>query len=174
MTVQISVTVWTILCFLALMLILDRLLFRPLLSFMDERRSKVDGAREKKESALREREEELHRREEDQAAAEKRSAQELSAAVESAQKEAAQAAADKKADNVQRLEETRQKLEQESQDIQKQLSPRLGELAAVFAGRLQAWQDQESGEDDIDETAAPHAEIASVNPDVVENGAETI
>ena len=107
MTVQVSVTVWTILCFLALMLILDRLLFRPLLSFMDERRSKVDGAREKKETALRQREEELHHREEELAAAQKRAAQELAAAVESAQKEAVRAAADKKADNVQRLEETR-------------------------------------------------------------------
>ena len=172
MTVQVSVTVWTILCFLALMLILDRLLFRPLLSFMDERRSKVDGAREKKETALREREEELHRREEDLAAAEKQAAQELSAAVDAARKDAVRAAADKKAENVRRLEQQRQDLEQESQDIQRQSLPHMGELAAVFAQRLQAWQDRET-DDAGDETSAPHAETA-VNPAAEKSGAETI
>ena len=173
MTVQISVTVWTVLCFLALMLILDRLLFRPLLSFMDARREKVDRARTEKETALRQREEELARREEEFAAAQKRAAQELSAAVESAQKKAAQAAADKKADNVQRLEETRQKLEQESQDIQQKILPRIEGLAAVFARQLQTWQDQGTAEGENDETAAPHADISAVNP-AAENGAETI
>ena len=63
MSIQISVTVWTILCFLALMLILDRLLFRPLLSFMDKRREKIDGAKRARETALRQQEEELLRRE---------------------------------------------------------------------------------------------------------------
>ena len=172
MTVQVSVTVWTILCFLALMLILDRLLFRPLLSFMDERRSKVDGARERKETALRQREEELHHREEELAAAQKRAAQDLAAAVESAQKEAVRAAADKKADNVQRLEETRRKLEQESQEIQQQILPRIEGLAAVFARQLQTWQDQETRDGEDDETAAPHADINVLNH--AANGADTI
>ena len=173
MTVQISVTVWTILCFLALMLILDRMLFRPLLTFMDKRQNKVDRAKKKKENALRKRDEELRQREEDLAAAEKRAAQELSAAVDAARKDNLRAAADKKADNARRLEQQRQDLEQESQDIQRQLTPRRGELAAVFAQRLQAWQGQEKdGEDD--ETAAPHAEPSAVNPAVAENGAETI
>lgn len=143
MTVQVSVTVWTILCFLALMLILDRLLFRPLLSFMDKRQGKVDAAREAKETALRQREEELRQREEDAAAAEKKAAQEAAAAVDAARTAGAAAAAEKKTDSARRLEEQRAALEQESQAIQSSILPRMGELADAFAQRLQTWQDQE-------------------------------
>jgi len=173
MTVQVSVTVWTILCFLALMLILDRLLFRPLLSFMDARREKVDRAREEKETALRERDAELQRREEERLSAEKHAAQEAAAALEELRRTNVRAAAEKKADNEARLARQRLALEQESQAIQTQLAPRMGELAAIFAQRLQAWQ--ENGTDDADdETAAPRADAPAVNSAPVNGGAATI
>lgn len=47
MTIQLPVLIWTVICFLLLMLILDRLLFRPMLSFMDERKARIDRAAEK-------------------------------------------------------------------------------------------------------------------------------
>ena len=162
MTVQVSVTVWTILCFLALMLILDRLLFRPLLSFMD----KVDAARVAKETALRQREEELRQREEDTAAAEKKAAQEAAAAVDAARTAGAAAAAEKKTDSARRLEAQRAALERESQAIQSSILPRMGELAAVFAQRLQSWQDQED--------AAPPAEPSALNNASAGTTGETI
>ena len=74
MNIQISITVWTIICFVVLMLILDRLLFRPLLSFMDKRREKIDGAKTARETAQREREEEITRRAEERAEAKRRAA----------------------------------------------------------------------------------------------------
>ena len=63
MTIQLSVTLWTILCFLALMVILDRLLFRPMLSFMDARRARIEAARAVREESAAAREAELERRE---------------------------------------------------------------------------------------------------------------
>lgn len=47
MTIQPSVLIWTILCFCLAMLILDRLLFRPMLAFMDARKKRLTDAKER-------------------------------------------------------------------------------------------------------------------------------
>ena len=44
MTIEPSLIVWTVLCFLALMLILKKLLFQPMLTFMDTRNAKIEAA----------------------------------------------------------------------------------------------------------------------------------
>lgn len=43
MSINISELIWTILCFFALLLILKKLLFTPLLTFMDARRARIDA-----------------------------------------------------------------------------------------------------------------------------------
>ena len=48
MTIQLSVTVWTIVCFVALMLILHNLLFKPVLELIDKRNKRIDAANKKK------------------------------------------------------------------------------------------------------------------------------
>ena len=48
MTIQISVVIWTIICFVLLMLILNNLLFKPVLDIMDKRREKIAAAKAKK------------------------------------------------------------------------------------------------------------------------------
>ena len=48
MTVQLPVLLWTVICFCLLMVILDRLLFRPMLAFMDQRQERIDRAMQKK------------------------------------------------------------------------------------------------------------------------------
>ena len=47
MTIQVSVLLWTILCFAGAMLILHHLLFKPLLQVMDARRERIEKAAEK-------------------------------------------------------------------------------------------------------------------------------
>lgn len=47
MSIQISVVIWTVICFLLLMVILRNLLFKPVLEVMDKRRERVEKAREK-------------------------------------------------------------------------------------------------------------------------------
>lgn len=62
MSIQISVIVWTVICFVLLMVILHNLLFKPVLKVIDERRKKIDMAREKKasiEKAVQENEKQL-------------------------------------------------------------------------------------------------------------------
>ena len=48
MTIQLSVTVWTVICFVLLMLILHNLLFKPVLAVMDKRNKKIEDAKAKK------------------------------------------------------------------------------------------------------------------------------
>ena len=46
-----SETIWTILCFLALLFLLDRFLYKPLVRFMDARKARIDaGLSEEKEA----------------------------------------------------------------------------------------------------------------------------
>lgn len=49
MNIQISVVVWTVICFLLLMVILKNLLFTPVLNVIDSRREKIQAAAKKKQ-----------------------------------------------------------------------------------------------------------------------------
>ena len=53
MNIQPNILIWTILCFCAFMLILWRLLLRPLLRFMDAREARIAHARSLDKSAQR-------------------------------------------------------------------------------------------------------------------------
>lgn len=62
MNIQISVIIWTVICFVALMLILRNLLFKPLLEVMDKRKERLENARKKKaemENVVRKHEEKI-------------------------------------------------------------------------------------------------------------------
>jgi F0F1-type ATP synthase membrane subunit b/b' len=59
MTIQVNVLIWTVLCFCAFMLILWRLLLKPLLAFMDARNSRIAHARSLDKTAEKERQEAL-------------------------------------------------------------------------------------------------------------------
>ena len=48
MNIQLSVIVWTVICFVLMMLILKNLLFKPVLQVIDSRREKIDAAKKKK------------------------------------------------------------------------------------------------------------------------------
>ena len=47
MSIQISVIIWTVICFLLLMLILNNWLFKPVLEVMEKRQARIDKAKEK-------------------------------------------------------------------------------------------------------------------------------
>ena len=70
MTIEPSLIVWTVLCFLALVLILKKLLFQPMLTFMDTRNAKIEAARKAKEDARTEYEAEARRLADERAAQE--------------------------------------------------------------------------------------------------------
>ena len=158
MSIQISVTIWTVLCFVALMLVLDRLLFRPLLTFMDQRQRKIDDARAAKENALRQREEELRLRQEERLSEEKQVLRESSEALDRIERDYDRRIAEKKADNERRLAELRTALAGESRQILGELESQTDSLADAFIERIQTWRDSENAVSEEEETAAPHVD----------------
>ncbi len=53
MTIQINILIWTVICFCAFMLILWRLLLKPMLAFMDARKARIAHAHSLDRSAKR-------------------------------------------------------------------------------------------------------------------------
>lgn len=53
MSIQISVIIWTVICFLLLMLILKNWLFKPVLEVMEKRRDRIEKAKQKQLEAQR-------------------------------------------------------------------------------------------------------------------------
>lgn len=47
MTIQISIVIWTIICFILLMIILHNFLFKPVLKVIDGRKQRLEAARKK-------------------------------------------------------------------------------------------------------------------------------
>lgn len=53
MSIQISVMIWTVICFLLLMLILNNWLFKPVLEVIEKRQARIQQAKEKQLEAQR-------------------------------------------------------------------------------------------------------------------------
>lgn len=136
MTIQPSVLIWTIICFCLLMLILNKLLFKPLLSVMDARQEKIDHAREKKESHARlyaQAEKDL---EESRAAQEKQWAEHSAAEVAFARQNVQAELAEAQKKSEQELLAYRETLAAESAELKSKLDAGVEVLASTFADRL--------------------------------------
>lgn len=136
MTIQLSVLIWTIICFCLLMLILNKLLFKPLLSVMDARQEKIDKAREKKESHARLYAQAEKDMEEHRALQEKQWADNAAAEVASARSSAQAQLEEAQKQSEQELEAYRQALASESAELKSKLDAGVEALASTFADRL--------------------------------------
>ena len=159
MTIEPSLIVWTVLCFLALMLILKKLLFQPMLTFMDARNAKIEAARKAKESARTEYEAEARRLADERAAQEAQLRQSGAEALEHAQEALRRQTAEKRAEAAQRLAENRAALAEESERISRELEPQLSDLALDLVNHLQHWQDDRHSAVDAETIAAPYADM---------------
>lgn len=159
MTIEPSLIVWTVLCFLALVLILKKLLFQPMLTFMDARNAKIEAARKAKEQAHAEYEAEMRRLAEERAAQAAQLRQSDAAALESAHEELLHRTAEKRAEAAQRLEENRAALAEESVRISRELEPLLSDLALDLVNHLQHWQNDRHSAVDAETVAAPYADV---------------
>ena len=159
MTIEPSLIVWTVLCFLALVLILKKLLFQPMLTFMDTRNAKIEAARKAKEDARTEYEAEARPLADERAAQEAQLRQSGAEALEHAQEELRRETTQKRAEAAQRLAENRTALAEESERITRELEPQLSDLALDLVNHLQHWQDDRHSAVDAETIAAPYADI---------------
>lgn len=136
MTIQPSILIWTLISFCLLMLILDRLLFRPMLSFMDARNERIEAAqrkREENERMLREAEEELAAGRE---AARLRRAELAGAELAEAKVRAKQMLAKAEAERETRIAECTAELEKKSRELEEGLERSIDPLAKAFADKM--------------------------------------
>ncbi len=87
MSIQLSVIIWTVICFLLLMVILRNWLFKPVLEIMDKRRARIENAREKQLEVQRLVDEHEKMIAEKKIASEKAKKAEISAEIERIQEE---------------------------------------------------------------------------------------
>ena len=131
-----SETVWTILCFLALLFLLDRFLYRPLVRFMDARKARIDAglneeaaakaALEEDARALEKERERLLQAADEQARAEKRRNEERRVeALREAKQAAADAVKQGRTETVALYAEVDEELKQRRSELGESLARRL-------------------------------------------------
>ena len=133
MTIQLSVLVWTIICFGLLMLILHHLLFQPVLKVMDDRKARIQNAAKKKAEFSRIAEKNaaaLREKEVARLAAQRRQIKEQIETIRLDGKKAVEAANDER---LRAVDCCRQQVEAERVEILITLSAHAAELATSFA-----------------------------------------
>ncbi len=133
MTIQLSVTLWTVICFCVLALVLRRLLFVPLLGVMDARKEKIAQAQAKKARFAQLEQEHQALLAEKEAAF--RSAQQKSEAqrLEAIRSESRRAVEAAREERVQAVDRFREKTDAEREEILRTLGAHAQELAQAFA-----------------------------------------
>ena len=136
MSIQPSVVVWTVICFVLLMIILKNLLFKPVLEVLDKRKEKTDAASKKLrdiESITAENERRL--------ASEKARAEAESIAVAKEKVQQIQSQGKKEIQNAQRkclsdIDEYRNGITEEYDKIVYSVAPKMETAAAIFAKNI--------------------------------------
>ena len=132
MNIQISVTIWTVICFILLMLILHHLLFKPVLRVMDQRRERIENA------AIKKAEHEKMAEEYEKALAEKQEAdfadqkKQLKARVEQIRAQGKQAVEAAKEQRMQDVEAYHAEADAQREGILRALRSHSHELAVSF------------------------------------------
>lgn len=136
MSIQPSVLVWTVICFLLLMVILKNLLFTPVLRMIDSRKEKVEAADKKLRDI-----ESITAENERCIAREKLRAENESAAQAKLMVQQIQSQGKKEIENAQRkcladIEEYRQGITGEYDKIVYSVAPKMETAAAIFAKNI--------------------------------------
>lgn len=136
MNIQPSVIVWTVICFLLLMVILKNLLFTPVLKVIDARKEKVDAAEKKLKDI-----ENVTAENERRFAQEKVRAEAESVALAKARVQEIQSQGKKEIENAQRkcladIEEYRNGITGEYDKIVYSVAPKMETAAAIFAKNI--------------------------------------
>ncbi|MDD6011509.1 MAG: hypothetical protein PUC33_01555 [Oscillospiraceae bacterium] len=136
MNIQVSVLIWTVICFLLLMLILHFLLFKPVLKVLDERKARIQKAQEKSETISALQQEHEQRREQQKIEYIEKRKDEAKAIANNIQSEGKKQIEATQRQRQQQAEEYRKRITQEYEDIISQVSPKMETAAAIFAKNL--------------------------------------
>ncbi len=136
MSIQISIVIWTVICFLVLMLILKNLLFKPVLEVLDKRREKIAHAQAKKAEEERLIAEHQQMLEAKKAALAREQEKQIKAEAEKIRQDSKQTIEQAKQARLQEMEEYRIKTAKDHDEIRAALSLHTKKLAASFADKI--------------------------------------
>lgn len=136
MTIQVSVTVWTIICFVLLMVILHNLLFKPVLKVMDKRRERIDNATQKKAEYDKQKSEYESALIEKKAAVYEEQQKKIKAEIEMIRSDSKKAIESAKEERIRVVDNYRAKTDTERTEILNELSAHATEIATSFAESL--------------------------------------
>lgn len=136
MNIQLSVIIWTVICFLLLTVILKKLLFNPVLKLLDSRNEKIEAAKQKSEDIekMKEENESLIATKKAEAAEEKKQAAKAEIQkIQSDGKKEIEAAQRQCLDNIKKY---KQDINSECQQIVSSVAPKMETAAAIFAKNI--------------------------------------
>ncbi len=136
MNIQLPVVIWTVICFLLLMLILRNLLFKPVLELLDKRKEKIARAEQKKAelAALAdEHEKRLEIIKEDERIQRDNYIKGELKLIRIQNKTRTE---EEKAARFNRVEDYKKETEKEKEEIKQHFSESVEEIAKIFAQRL--------------------------------------
>ena len=136
MTIQLSVSIWTIICFILLMLILHHLLFQPVLQVMDARKARIQNAAVKKAEQEKLASEYASMLLQKKAALYEAQQKQMKDEIEAIRVESKKAVEAAKEERLREVEHYRAKAEVEYAEILDTLSVHTTQLAAAFANSL--------------------------------------
>lgn len=136
MNIQFSVVIWTVICFLVLMLVLKFLLFKPVLEVIDKRKDKLAKAQAKKAEELKlieEHEKKITIIKEDEKIQKENL---VKSELELIRVKNKQDIEEAKAQRFMRIEEYRNTTEKEKDEIKKNFGNSSEKIAKAFADKL--------------------------------------
>lgn len=136
MNIQLSVVIWTVICFLVLMLILHNLLFKPVLALFDRRREKIEAAEKKREADERARLEHRAAIESKKAEALERHRQDTADAIAQIQSDNKKQMEDAKIEHLKNVDAYRENIQKEYARMIEALTPEMQKAADALAERI--------------------------------------
>ena len=136
MNIQPSVMIWTVICFLILMVILKNLLFTPVLKMIDSRREKIQAAAKKKEDIEKLIVEHKNQAEKEKVLAEEKSRKETKQKLEQLQLQSKKEIEAAQRQCLADVQKYREGITDEHDKIVYSVAPKMETAAALFATNI--------------------------------------
>lgn len=136
MSINVSEVIWTVICFFALLFVLKKFLFGPLISFMDERQTRIDAGKAANREAEESRQKNAAALEENWKARNEEAKNLLSQGKAAAEAERAKTLAQAHAEVHEAEKEARTRIQAEREATLAQAEQKMPELVDVLADRL--------------------------------------
>ena len=136
MNIQPSVMIWTVICFLILMVILKNLLFTPVLKMIDSRREKIQAAAKKKEDIEKLIVEHKNQAEKEKVLAEEKSRKETKQKLEQLQLQSKKEIEAAQRQCLADVQKYREGITDEHDKIVYSVAPKMETAAALFAKNI--------------------------------------